>query len=255
MVKLNEVSPADYNNTSVRDPQSNSINIDQTATTQSRTFWEYIRTKKWMRIVLPILRSGDAEKTLSTEATTTTMITVATTTTTSMITIETTTTATTTSGSCLIDSVLLSFTSSTNSLHLILLVDINEDTKLDIIVGDYGEKIIMIFLNLHNGAFTQLKIVSHEIEPSSITTGDINNDGKVDIIAPSSISMEIIVFYNAGNGNFNNTMIIPTEDVLRDVKAVDINKDNKLDFIAVDSSTGHIIIILNDGNGVFSKQI
>ncbi|CAF1238807.1 unnamed protein product [Adineta steineri] len=264
MVKLNEVSPIDDNNTSVRDPQSSSINIDQTATTQSRTFWEQIRTKKWIRIVLPILRSGDTEKTLSTE-TTTTMITATTETTTTTITttIITTTTAvmnaatetTTTSGSCLTYTVLARFDRSIISDKSILLVNINEDTKLDIIVGYDGEETIMIFLNLDDGTFTQSKINSHEIRLSRITTGDINNDGKLDIIAPSSISMEIIVFYNAGNGNFNNSMIIPTEDMIFDVKAVDINKDNKLDFIAVDSSTGHIIIILNDGNGVFSKQI
>ncbi|CAF4175566.1 unnamed protein product [Adineta steineri] len=87
MVKLNEVSPVDDNNTSVHDPHSSTINIDETSTTQSRTLWEQIRTKKWMRIVLLILGSEDAEKTLSTEATT--MITTATTT---MITTETTTT-------------------------------------------------------------------------------------------------------------------------------------------------------------------
>ncbi|CAF4166779.1 unnamed protein product [Adineta steineri] len=139
MVKLNDVSPIDYNNTSARDPQSSSINIDQTATTQSRTLWEQIRTKKWIRIVLPILRSGDTEKTLSTEVTTTittTMIipTTEITTTTTMITATTPTiitTTTTTSGSCLIHSELASF----NSINLVfasaLVVDVNEDDKLD----------------------------------------------------------------------------------------------------------------------------
>ncbi|CAF4251721.1 unnamed protein product, partial [Adineta steineri] len=37
MMKSNEVSPIDDNNTSVRDSQSSSINIDQTTTTQSQT--------------------------------------------------------------------------------------------------------------------------------------------------------------------------------------------------------------------------
>ncbi|CAF1030070.1 unnamed protein product [Adineta steineri] len=267
MVKLNEVSPIDYNNTSVRDPQSTSINIDQTSITQSQTLWEQIRTKKWMRIVLLILRSGDAEKTLSTEATTmittetTTMVT--TTTTTSMITIEittttgttTTTTTTTTSGSCLIYYELASFNSATILLNSILSADVNEDDKLDIIVGNRLEKTIMIFLNLDDGTFTQSKIFLHEIVLSRITTGDINNDGKLDLIATSSDVPDITIFYNTGNGNFNNTMIIPTENIVFDVKAVDINKDNKLDLIVTDSYNNYIFVFMNDGNGVFSKQI
>ncbi|CAF1205609.1 unnamed protein product [Adineta steineri] len=250
MVKANDVSPIDYNDTS---PQSSSINIDQTSTAQSRTLWEQIRTKKWLRIVLLILRSGDAEKTLST-GTTTTETTTATIITTTVVKAATETT-TTTSGPCLIYTVLAHFNPSVFVEKSILLVDVNQDAKLDIIVGYDGEETIMIFLNLDDGTFTQSKIVSHEIRSSRITIGDMNNDGKLDIIALSTISMEIIVLYNTGNGNFNNTMIIPTEDMILDVKAVDINKDNKLDLITVKTVTGDIIVFLNDGNGVFSKQI
>ncbi|CAF1013380.1 unnamed protein product [Adineta steineri] len=189
MVKLNEVSPIDYSNTSVRDPQSSSINIDQTSTTQSRTLWEQIRTKKWIRIVLLILRSGDTEKTLSTEATT--MITTETTTT--MITTETTTT------------MIITTTTTTTIATTTTSADVNEDDKLDIIVGNRLEKTIMIFLNLDDGTFTQSKTVSHEIVASCITTGDINNDGKLDIIATSIDALEITIFYNTGNGKFNNS--------------------------------------------------
>ncbi|CAF1241750.1 unnamed protein product [Adineta steineri] len=295
MIKLNEVSPMNYNNTSIRDPQSSSINIDQTSTTQLRTLSEQTRTKKWMWIVLPILviiliilmiigpiiiiakRHGDAEKTSSTTAATTTIIITATTTatmttttttatttrttTTMRLTTRTTTrsttrrTTSTTTGSCLVDSVLASFKPSTISLDSILLADVNENDKLDIIVGNRPEKIIMIFLNLGNGTFTQSKTVSHEIEPSRITTGDINNDGKLDIIATSIDAPEITIFYNTGNGNFNNSTIILTDEMLLDVKAVDINKDNKLDLIAACSFDEWIFVFLNDGNGVFSKQI
>ncbi|CAF4000124.1 unnamed protein product [Adineta steineri] len=264
MIKLNEVSPMNYNNTSIRDPQSSSINIDQTSTTQPRTLSEQSRTRKWMWIVLPILRHGDVEKTSLTTAATTTIIITATTTTTTMTTTTATTTTTrtttrsttsTTTGSCLVDSVLASFKPSTISLDSILLADVNEDDKLDIIVGNRSEKTIMIFLNLGNRIFTQSKTGSHEIVPSHVTTGDINNDGKLDIIATSTYETEITIFYNDGNGNFNNSMIILTEVSLANVKAIDINKDNKLDLIATCSFEECIIVFLNDGDGVFSKQI
>ncbi|CAF4196821.1 unnamed protein product [Adineta steineri] len=260
MIKLNEVSPMNYNNTSIRDPQSSSINIDQTSTTQPRTLPEQSRTKKWMWIVLPILRHGDVEKTSLTTAATTTIITTATTTTTTrtitIITTRLTTrsttrrTTSTTTGSCLVDSVLASFKPSTISLDSILLADVNEDDKLDIIVGNRPEKTIMIFLNHDNGTFTQSKTVSHGIVSSHLTTGDINNDGKLDIIATSTYETDITIFYNAGNGNFNNTMIIPTEEPMADVKAVDINKDNKLDLIIACSFEECIIVFLNDGDGI-----
>ncbi|CAF1013397.1 unnamed protein product [Adineta steineri] len=267
MVKLNKVSPIDYNNTSVRDPQSSGINIDQTSIIQSRTLWEQIRTKKWIRIVLLILGSGDAEKTLSTEATTTItatlMITATreTTTTTTIITTTTTIiitaiTTTTTSGSCLIYTVLTSFDSTKTPFNsLLLLADVNEDAKLDVIIGNYFEKTIMIFLNRDDGTFTQSKTVSYKFKPSHITTGDINNDDNLDIIVISSDASDITVFYNAGNGNFNNSMIISTEVSLADVKAVDINKDNKLDLIVACSFEDCIIVILNDGNGVFRTPV
>ncbi|CAF1034323.1 unnamed protein product [Adineta steineri] len=244
MVKLNKVSPIDYNNTSVRDPQSSGINIDQTSIIQSRTLWEQIRTKKWIRIVLLILGSGDAEKTLSTEATTTITATL-------MITATRETTTTTTIITTTTTIIITAITTTTTTTS----ANVNEDDKLDVIIGNYFEKTIMIFLNRDDGTFTQSKTVSYKFKPSHITTGDINNDDNLDIIVISSDASDITVFYNAGNGNFNNSMIISTEVSLADVKAVDINKDNKLDLIVACSFEDCIIVILNDGNGVFRTPV
>jgi hypothetical protein len=63
-------------------------------------------------------------------------------------------------------------------------VDINSDSKPDIIVANYYGDNISIFLNYGNGTFISQNIYStgNGSNPSSLSVVDINGDNKPDII-------------------------------------------------------------------------
>jgi hypothetical protein len=90
----------------------------------------------------------------------------------------------------------------------LVVADINEDNKIDIIFIYYSTKQLYVVINSGNGIFTDRKIYLTDLGPSSLEIGDINKDGKLDIIVANQYSDSISIFYNTGHGMFNKQAII-----------------------------------------------
>ena len=87
--------------------------------------------------------------------------------------------------------------------------DLNNDNKLDIIVANYGTNNVGVFLGHGNGTF-QIQIIfttginSH---PYSIAIDNLNNDTYLDIVVACSGTNNVGVLLGYGNGTFT----IPTK--------------------------------------------
>jgi len=130
-----------------------------------------------------------------------------------------------------------------NSYFKIYTMDVNQDNKLDILVG--GRQGAVIFINPGNpaqaGALWE-KIRFPEGTGSSLYLDDMDGDGKLDVINSflhGNVSWLTIAYEN-GEVVFNRTMIDADLDNAFDVNCMDINSDGKKDVIVTLLNQPHV---------------
>jgi len=79
---------------------------------------------------------------------------------------------------------------------------INNDTRLDIIVANFGSNNIGVFLGCGNGSFANQMRYFTPSAPHFVGVGDFNNDSFLDIIVTISDMNMIGIFLGYGNGTF-----------------------------------------------------
>jgi hypothetical protein len=65
----------------------------------------------------------------------------------------------------------------------VAVVDVNSDSKPDIIVANNGYNAVGVLLNIGNGTFAAQTTYSTGSGPNSVAVVDVNSDSKPDIIA------------------------------------------------------------------------
>ena len=134
--------------------------------------------------------------------------------------------------------------------------DFDEDTRLDIAVGNDKAGTIGIFLGYGNGSFQKQKTLStgRTSAPASVAVGDFNNDNHVDIVVANENTGNVGLFLGYGNGSFATPTVYrsnPMYDPLTTVIA-DLNNDNQADIIICLASKD-IGVYLGYGNGTMAK--
>jgi len=72
-------------------------------------------------------------------------------------------------------------------------VDVNSDSKPDIIVTNYGSINVGVLLNTGNGTFAAQQVYSTGSGPEAVAVVDINSDGKLDIIVTNYLNSTVSV--------------------------------------------------------------
>ncbi|CAF4410407.1 unnamed protein product, partial [Adineta steineri] len=72
-----------------------------------------------------------------------------------------------------------------NSPHGVAVVDVNSDTKPDIIVANAGSSTVGVLLNAGNGTFNAQTNYTVGSGPQVLAVVDVNSDNKPDIIVPN----------------------------------------------------------------------
>lgn len=139
--------------------------------------------------------------------------------------------------------------------------DVNQDNKLDIIVGNYGTNTIGVFLNTGNGTFRSQIVyfagTGSISNPNSLSVIDVNGDNNPDIIVANQGANNVGVFFNTGNGTFVLSSTYSTGISSRPacVSVADLNNDSTPDIAVVNYGTNNVGVLLNFGNGTFRSQI
>ncbi|CAF1144368.1 unnamed protein product [Adineta steineri] len=149
-------------------------------------------------------------------------------------------------------------TGSNSEPAFVLLTDINDDNRPDIIVANEYAYNVGIFLN-DQGSFSSQHVTYSTglgSYPQYISVVDVNNDSKPDIIVANNAGNNVGVLINKGSGQFNTMQVYPTgaETYPPAVAVADINSDNKPDIIVTNRNTNTIGVFLNSGHGQFSSQ-
>ena len=136
--------------------------------------------------------------------------------------------------------------------------DLNNDDKLDIVVANYGTNNVGVFLGHGDGTFAIQIIFSTGIHshPYSIAIGNLNNDTYLDIVVANYGTNNVGVLLGYGNGTFAIPTMYSTgnHSLPRSVAIADLDNDNKLDIAVANYGTDSVTVLLGDGNGNFSDQ-
>jgi len=141
----------------------------------------------------------------------------------------------------------------------ILIADMNNDRKLDLVVALGRERSITVFEGKGNGQFgPALSNTAVADGPSDMAAGDVNGDGKLDVAITSHDSYGVTLLTGDGKGGLTKApapmvMKLGQHPHTHGLAVSDVNRDNKLDLITCNNADNDISIALGDGRGNFTR--
>ena len=142
----------------------------------------------------------------------------------------------------------------------ILIGDMNNDRKPDLVVALGSARAITVLEGKGNGQFgAALSNTTVAEPPGDIALGDLNGDGKLDVAVTSHDSYGVTLFTGDGKGGLTtapNSPIVMKQGQhphTHGLAVADINRDNKLDLITCNSTDNDISLAVGDGRGNFTR--
>src|ERR1041384_2123785 len=140
----------------------------------------------------------------------------------------------------------------------ILLGDMNNDRKLDLIVACSRAHSITVLEGKGNGQFgAALSNTTLPDPPHEIATGDVNGDGKLDVTAATHDSYGVMLLTGDGKGGLTQSptivMKLGQHPHTHGLAIVDVNRDNKLAPITCNAPDNDISLAFGDGRGNFTR--
>ena len=142
----------------------------------------------------------------------------------------------------------------------IVIGDLNNDKKPDLVVACTKNRSIAVLLGRGDGQFAASATpTSVPDSPHEMALGDVNLDGKLDLAVATHDSYGVLLFLGDGNGGFT---IAPSSPIVMRVgqhphthglALADMNRDNKLDLVTVNNADNDVSIALGDGRGGFTR--
>jgi hypothetical protein len=142
----------------------------------------------------------------------------------------------------------------------ILIGDMNNDRKLDLIVAGARTRSITVLEGKGNGQFgAVLSNTTLAEAPGEMAAGDLNGDGKLDVAVAFHDSYGVVLLTGDGKGglaiasNSPIVMKLGQHPHTHGLAVADINRDNKLDLITCNNADNDISLALGDGRGNFTR--
>ncbi|CAF0935423.1 unnamed protein product [Adineta steineri] len=134
--------------------------------------------------------------------------------------------------------------------NAVAVVDVNGDSKPDIIVANYNAFNVGVFLNTGNGTFVAQVAYSTGASsyPYYVSAGDVNGDSYTDIVVANYWADNVGVLLNMGNGTFAAQVTYSTgaSSEPYSVSVADVNADGKLDIIVGNYNADNIGVFLSN---------
>ncbi|CAF4400085.1 unnamed protein product, partial [Adineta steineri] len=145
-----------------------------------------------------------------------------------------------------------------SSPYSVIIEDFNQDNFFDIVVANYGNNNIGIFLGQKNITFQNMTTFSTgRSRPFYLNCGDFNNDTKLDIVAINYGTNSISIYFGFGNGTFSNEInyFLGYDSIPSSLFIADFNNDKFLDLAITNYGTNNIAILYGNASGLFSTPI
>jgi hypothetical protein len=135
--------------------------------------------------------------------------------------------------------------------------DFNGDGILDLVVADWDNDEVGIFIGNGDGTFQPIVEYSAGGDPDSVAVGDFNGDGKLDLVAANSYTNDVSVLLGNGDGTFQPAVNYAAPNCPAAgsspycVVVGDFNGDGNLDLAVANNSDNTVGILLGNGDGTF----
>ena len=143
----------------------------------------------------------------------------------------------------------------------VLIADMNNDRKLDLVVACTRARSITVLEGKGNGQFgAALSNTTLAEAPGDMALGDLNGDGQLDVAITSHDSYGVVLLTGDGKGGLAPAPASPIVMKLgqhphtHGLAVADINRDNKLDLITCNNADNDISVALGDGHGNFTRM-
>lgn len=133
--------------------------------------------------------------------------------------------------------------------------DFNGDGNPDLVVNNYNNNTISVFLNNGSGGLGSATTYNTSLaSPVGVAVGDFNEDGKQDIAVTNYGNSTVTIFSGNGNGTLNITPVTVSVGPNPWGLAVgDFNDDGHPDIAVGDRGAAEISVLTNDGSGNFTN--
>lgn len=133
--------------------------------------------------------------------------------------------------------------------------DFNSDGHQDVIISNYSDNNLVLYLGDGNGNLIETSRFSAGEKPTDMSVSDINGDGNIDVVIANHETSYVTLLYGNGRGGFKHAPHSPLNIEVKPhphvVKLKDLDGDNKADLI-VDSRTHKGLRVFKGlGNGTF----
>ena len=137
-----------------------------------------------------------------------------------------------------------------------VLVDVNRDGNLDVLIPEYDNQTVALYLGNGDGTFQPRQAVANlnNYEDFVLGVGDFNADGYVDMVVGSWGSNTYVILGN-GDGTFQSPQSLTSPGYCWIAVTGDFNNDGKLDFACgnIEGTTNGLY--LGNGDGTFQSYL
>jgi hypothetical protein len=138
----------------------------------------------------------------------------------------------------------------------VLLVDLNNDGKLDLAWTNFGDDTLGWALGRGDGTFRPVTAVPTAAGPSHLLVGKLDADANVDVAVLSVGTNSVSVALGNGDGTSKPAVEYPLGDTPRAGQLADVNGDGVLDIVVATSGEAmkhEISVLLGKPSGVFAS--
>lgn len=139
--------------------------------------------------------------------------------------------------------------------HSVTIVDINGDSKMDVVTANAGASTISVLLGDGAGAFGAATSFATGATPKSVVLGDLNGDSKLDAVTSNQDGSSVSVLLGNGNGAFGAKTDYPACANTHESALADLNGDNKLDIGCAGWGAAFAGVLLGNGDGTFQPMV
>jgi hypothetical protein len=147
-----------------------------------------------------------------------------------------------------------------NSPGNVVIGDMNNDKKLDLVLGGGKTKSIIVLLGHGNGQFSApVSTTTVPDHPGEMALADVNEDRNLDLAVASHDSYGVVLLLGDGKGGLTHAPGSPVIMKVADhphthgLAVADMNGDKKPDLIIVNNEDNDVSIALGDGRGGFKR--